>query len=55
MKKKEQENKAVEKIEQITEKNEEIKPETSEETPVKNSTGGEEFFEQEKERMRAEK
>lgn len=55
MKKKEQENKAVEKIEQITEKNEEIKPETSDETPVKNSTDDEEFFEQEKERMRAEK
>ena len=55
MKNKEQENKAVEKIEQITEKNKEIKPETSGETPVKNSTGGETFSEEEKERMRAEK
>ena len=55
MKNKEQENKAVEKIENITEKNKTVLPETSGETPVKNSTGGEAFSEEEKERMRAEK
>ena len=53
--KKEQENKAVEKIENITEKNKTALPETSGETPVKNLTDGEAFSEQEKERERTEK
>ena len=55
MKNKEQENKAVEKIENITEKNKTVLPETGGETPVKNLTGGEAFSEEEKERMRADK